>query len=411
MLQRPPACNGCPANATARGFAPPSGPKNAVLALIGQGPGADEATFGEPFIGESGRSLSRWCVRADAPRDKCAISNVVWCQLPGNRAPKVAEAQHCWRAHVRPWLESLTELRVVVAIGVPAMQVFLGRKASASIAGTTHNVTLPWPGDPYARKNDDLRDMPQADSESPGRLPDVQREAGREVPPATTGAGTDVDSVRGSNGSSGWSEHPAVRRAVTIVPILHPAYIMRGQFASEPSQIDFLRRAWRIAHGDEPATVVDATAPPPGCIPTPTLEDLRKYLLSTTPTDVLACDIEGAGGRLIGIGFARLRDEATIYIPVLDAEKPYWSDDEWPAADEVMRCLLCHPLVFHNGQAFDIPFLESCGYAVEQYADDTMIRHHTLYAEQPKSLEELAIRYLGFPSWKWLSKVESGEQK
>lgn len=412
MKQRPAACEGCPAHATARGFVPPSGPLDAVMALVGQGPGADEAAFGEPFIGESGRRLNMWCVRAEVPRERCAVGNVVWCQLPGNREPKPAEAQHCWRAHVRPWLESLHAVRVVVAIGKPAMQVFLGRKATTSLAGTLHNAPLPWASEAYGYKADEMHRVSasnEGERDSVPDMPSTASTASESLPQSS-----DMVGVRAHDRDDPPRDDVGVRaRSVIVAPLLHPSFIIRGQFAQEPAQADYLRRAWRVARGLEAPPPSDVTQPPPGAIPTPTTHDLRRWIYDTRADDVLACDIEGYGGRLIGIGFARVRDEATLYVPVLDGEAPYWSDADWPGVDEFIRAMLDRPLVFHNGQAFDIPFLAEVGYPVDpaRYVDDTMIRHHTLYAEQPKDLESLAIRYLGFQSWKWLSNVKGGDAK
>ena len=149
MMTRPSTCEGCPAHATARGWVPPTGPSDAIMVLVGQGPGSDEATFGEPFIGPSGQTLDRWLVRAGVPREKVAIGNIVQCQLPGNREPKPREVQHCWRAHIRPWLNSLRNARVVVPIGVPAMKALMGKDATASIAGTLQKAEVPWGEEPY----------------------------------------------------------------------------------------------------------------------------------------------------------------------------------------------------------------------------------------------------------------------
>jgi len=362
--ERPPTCAGCPANATARGWVPPTGPLTARMVLVGQGPGADEAAVGEPFVGPSGSTLDRWLVRAGVPRERLAIGNVVQCQLPGNRPPHKAEARHCWRAHVRPWLESLTAARVVVPVGVPAMEALLGDSATASVAGTVHPVAGGWPAEPF----------PQ-----PAQPP------------------------------------PAADRL--LAPILHPAHIIRGQWAAEPAQVRFLRRAWELANNPAaslPGALMDVRNPPPGASPTPTLEELREFVTSTRALDDrrMACDIEGTQGQLIGVGFSRLADERTIYIPLLDTDAPYWHNEELAEVDCHLRELLAYPLIMHNGQAFDVPFLESVGYEVPQYIDDTMIRHHILYAEMEKSLESLAILYCGFPSWKWLSKVgEQGDAK
>jgi len=363
VITRPPACDGCPANALARGFVPPTGPLTARMVLVGQGPGADEAAVGEPFVGPSGSTLDRWLVRAGVPREQLAIGNVVQCHMPKNRPPRKAEIHHCWKAHVRPWLDSLRQARVIVPIGVPSMETLMGESATASVAGTIHPTPVEWPASPLAN------------------------------PPP-----------------------PPVVPERVLAPILHPAHILRGQWPAEPAQVRFLRRAWKLANNPAslPGACVDVREPPPGAIPTPTLEELREFVASTRALADrrMACDIEGTQGQLIGVGFCRLADERTIYIPLLDTDAPYWHDRELAEVDRHLRELLAYPLIMHNGQAFDVPFLESVGYEVPQYVDDTMIRHHIMYAEMAKGLEELAILYLGFPSWKWMSKVgEQGDAK
>lgn len=423
MLRRPPSCEGCPANGTARGFVPPSGNTNARMVLVGQGPTGEDAIYDEPFVGPVGQTLDRWLVRAGVPREALAIGHIVQCQLPGGRAPRPREVQHCWRAHVRPWLSSLTNARVVAPVGIPAMEALLGAGATSSVAGTLQPLSLPWPEEPYGRnETSNLQPLQSRAGAAGCELPEVHAD----------GAPLDMDNDGGGDGGgvrAGRDEcdglvpisagtlgaiqshsHPTkgVQPSIVLAPILHPLNILRGQWALEPAQVRFLKRAWETAQQDTPVELPDVRKPPAGCLPTPTLEEVERYVADTMDGDSrMACDIEGTQGRLIGIGFCRLRDERAIYIPFLDADQAYWPEEDWARVDTAIRTLLTAPLVFHNGQAFDIPFLESCGYEVPNYLDDTMIRHHILYAEMGKSLEELAILYCGMSSWKWLSKLET----
>jgi hypothetical protein len=156
---------------------------------------------------------------------------------------------------------------------------------------------------------------------------------------------------------------PALPGRIAL-PILHPAFVVRGMWPLEPAQTRFLRRAWQLAQQPAdalPRAIVDVREPPPGANPTPTLDDLRHFVATSRglADRRMACDIEGTGGRLIGIGWCRLADEQTIYVPFLDADAPYWHDHEWPEVDGMVRELLAFPLIMHNGQSFDVPFLES----------------------------------------------------
>ena len=131
MKTKPPGCAQCPAFTQGKGFVPAEGPVDATIALLGQGPGETEAYSGRPFQGPSGWTLDRWLVRAGLERHKLYVSNVVWCWLPGNRAPKREEVDYCRVAHWGPGLAGLPQLKVLMPIGVPAGGT--NRKASIII--------------------------------------------------------------------------------------------------------------------------------------------------------------------------------------------------------------------------------------------------------------------------------------
>lgn len=347
MLTKPDACIGCPAYDCGRGFVPPDGPNSSTIAVVGQGPGDEEAHSGVPFTGASGRKLNAWFAKAGGSRANAFLTNVVQCHLPKNRAPTKEEAQFCYGAHLRPQLESLPNLRVIVPVGVPAFRRILGGSPRETIAGSTIQL-----------------------------------------------------------GPKRWA-----------VPLLHPAYILRGQFALEPAQVMYLERALRIAGGEDP-TVPDVTKPPLGGIVLPTLADLVEWRkgLEACKDHTITCDIEGVWPALIGIGFCRLEDEISLYIPIrtVDAEH-YWSLSDLEVVVRWLDDLLGDPSigkVFHNGQTFDVPFLERLGFKVRGYVDDTLVLQHNTYADMPKRLEFCAILYAGLPSWKWLVSVgDEGDNK
>ena len=112
-----------------------TGPMDSNTLVLGQGPGEDEAYSGIPFVGRAGRQLNSWLRRAGYERMAIRISNIVWCQLPGDRAPKRDEVAHCRAAHWQPDLDAMPNLRVIIPVGVPAMKVFYGPKAGERTAG------------------------------------------------------------------------------------------------------------------------------------------------------------------------------------------------------------------------------------------------------------------------------------
>lgn len=158
---KPLACQLCPASSIGIGFVPPSGPSDAKLVLVGQGPGQQEAWNSEPFfrLAPIGERLTKWLYRSGISRTEVLLGNLVQCWLPkffrkgvpdGNREPTQAEIKFCWNAHVGPWL-TLGEVaagptRVVVPVGVPAAKWIMGipkDKGAEKFLGTMNQIELP----------------------------------------------------------------------------------------------------------------------------------------------------------------------------------------------------------------------------------------------------------------------------
>lgn len=148
------------------GFVPPVGPKDSVVAFVGQGPGESEAYSNQPFHpnAPSGSRLTSWLYAAHFQRCDVAIGNVIQCWLPktkvkgsgrGNRDPVFKEIQWCWNAHVGPWLHDLNgrfvpkfdeDLFWTVPVGTPAAKFLLGipwGKGGERYAGTVTRCELP----------------------------------------------------------------------------------------------------------------------------------------------------------------------------------------------------------------------------------------------------------------------------
>jgi len=154
-LPLPPACAGCPAQASGwgRGYVPGCGPQNAQVAFVGQGPGEQEHWAGTPFVGPSGVRFNGWLAKAGFQRSAVWVDNVVRCWLPksvdpamlGNRPPTPAEVAHCTRVHLSHSLAALPNLRLVITVGMAAADWGLGRVATMDDAGTVGDLWLPFP--------------------------------------------------------------------------------------------------------------------------------------------------------------------------------------------------------------------------------------------------------------------------
>ena len=114
------------------------GHPQADLAVIGEGPGADEDAQGKPFVGRAGQLLTKMLESVGLDRERDAyIMNMVKCRPPGNRNPESDEIDAC-----RPFLEAqlaTVQPKVILALGSVATQALLRTKESVGrLRGRLH---------------------------------------------------------------------------------------------------------------------------------------------------------------------------------------------------------------------------------------------------------------------------------
>ncbi|MGI9140532.1 MAG: uracil-DNA glycosylase [Gemmatimonadaceae bacterium] len=131
------ACTLCPLHATATHPVPGEGDPNADLVCVGEAPGANEDETGRPFVGESGKLLTKILEAIKLSREEVFICNVLKHRPPGNRNPLPAEVEAC-----SPYLVRQLELirpKVIVTFGTFAAQTLLNTKSSLSqLRGLVH---------------------------------------------------------------------------------------------------------------------------------------------------------------------------------------------------------------------------------------------------------------------------------
>lgn len=130
------ACTACPLCEQRKQAVFGVGDLNPDWLFIGEGPGAEEDTQGEPFVGPAGKLLDNMLAALDISRDhKVYIGNAVKCRPPGNRTPEAAEIAAC-----RPYLErqiALLKPKIIVLLGKVAVHSVLHEdKTLASMRGT-----------------------------------------------------------------------------------------------------------------------------------------------------------------------------------------------------------------------------------------------------------------------------------
>ena len=197
-----------------------------------------------------------------------------------------------------------------------------------------------------------------------------------------------------------------------VLPVIHPAAILRGQFHEEPAQVTYLKRARQLFLGAWVPRNVEL--PPPETWLWPTLGTLRNFdsYLSGANWNALAIDIENAGKYITLIGLTAMDMEkeqvgATLSLPFrVRYGQRYWTSytEHRRAVEYLYDWLACPRLakVFHNGVAHDVPILERDGFKVEGELWDTMVMTHHCYPEMKKGLSYCSTLYLGLNNWKLL---------
>jgi DNA polymerase len=155
---------------------------------VGEAPGAEEETCGQPFVGRSGRLLEAMLAAAglDSKRD-LYIANVIKCRPPGNRKPSRTEIEAC-----RPWLErqiAMVRPQLVLLVGATALEALLG------IRGGITRLRGQW----LYLEASQGPDQPPPSPRSPIRWPE-QGEGG-----------------------------------IALMPLLHPSYLLRNPSENEGS--------------------------------------------------------------------------------------------------------------------------------------------------------------------------------
>lgn len=96
-----------------------TGPADASLLFVGEGPGAVEDERGEPFVGRSGDILDETLRLVGLDRAAVRITNCVRCRPPDNRDPRRGELANC-RPHLEAEIAAVDPELVVTLGKVPA---------------------------------------------------------------------------------------------------------------------------------------------------------------------------------------------------------------------------------------------------------------------------------------------------
>lgn len=104
------------------------GNPDAKLMLIGEAPGAQEDLEGRPFVGRSGKLLSKILEAGGMQRSDVFITNIVKCRPPNNRKPSPAEINRSRNLLVKQM--QIIRPNVVCTLGASALEGLLNEPVS-----------------------------------------------------------------------------------------------------------------------------------------------------------------------------------------------------------------------------------------------------------------------------------------
>ena len=115
------------------------GNPDAKLLLLGEGPGKDEDAQGQPFVGRSGKLLSKMLAMLEIDEADIYITNVVKCRPPLNRAPSPSESTICTKLLLEKQIKIISPA-VICSLGSCATNLLLESNIGISkIRGTVQN--------------------------------------------------------------------------------------------------------------------------------------------------------------------------------------------------------------------------------------------------------------------------------
>ena len=327
---------------------PAWGAENPRIMFVGEAPGKDEVIARRPFVGPAGKVLHRMLNQAGIPVSSCRFTNVV---------------------KERPERNNIS------------LFVNFGR----SKVTTT---------EAYDRYEQELLD------ELRGARPNVAVAVGKTALWALCRR-TDITKARGSILES------ATVPGLKVIPILHPSFVMRGQWEWWNVCVHDLRRI--LDESGDPAIHL----PERDLIINPTATDALEYISRCARAGLCAFDIEVVGSMEVSHVSLSYDPKSAIAIRFdlleLDEEVTVWKALNELLSNEAIA------KVIQNG-IFDTTFLYTRYGIWTRNVHDTMIAATFLHPDLPRGLDFLASIYTREPYYKddgktWkLGPREAGDQ-
>ncbi len=142
------SCQSCDLCQTRTNVVFGSGPIPCNLMIIGEGPGEQEDLQSRPFVGRSGKLLTKLLASASINRDHDVfIANIVKCRPPNNRNPLKKEIDSCQISLIRQI--QLVKPKVILLLGSPSLKTILKEKlAITKVRGQWYQANVTYMANP-----------------------------------------------------------------------------------------------------------------------------------------------------------------------------------------------------------------------------------------------------------------------
>jgi uracil-DNA glycosylase len=334
------------------------GPKNAKIVLLGEAPGAQEELAGVPFIGASGQHLDDMLKVAGLFRRDLYLTNVLFTRPPGNKLDAfLISKRDCPAGYPMP---SLRQGKYLHPDLLPELD-----RLYAELTLVRPNLIIACGGP---------------------ALWAITKLQG-------------ITKLRGTIQPSKWGK---------VLPTLHPATVLYD-WANRPIIIaDFMKAKIESAFPE-------IVRPKRQLLINPTLAEVEGHLYHCRYAKNLSLDVETKNGQITVFGIATSKEYSCV-IPFYDRNKPnksYWFPCDEIKVRQIINRILLLPVrkLFQNG-LYDLQYILREGYSINlASSDDTMILHHAMYPELPKSLGFMGSIYTNESSWKLLRDREDDSNK
>ena len=359
------------------------GATNPKYIIVGEAYGRTEQMQGKPFVGQSGQELSRLLLESGIDETECLFTNVINSQPPMN---KMTAFFHTTAATKKKEFSGI-EIRGLF----PKDNVISGMKRLRLLI---HSM--------WKREDSKLQCVIGLGNYTLWALTkdcyNVGNSNGRKVP-------TGIDSWRGSQLYIHDSDIP-------FLPTLHPANIIRGNYAGRYDVKLDLRRVKMQANRTHPNPATDpapSTWAPPERLAriNPTFEEVMEYLSSIEPDQRISCDIETPTGLIACIGIGKSATDAMCIPFVKPSSDParvwghYFTEEQEAQVVLKLRHVLLQAHVIGQNFLYDAQYIARYWLFFLPPQSDTRILQHLIWPGKPQNLAYLSSCYCRHHSyWK-----------